>query len=68
MRAGSLWTSFGGTPDKEPAVNRQTRIRPAPRRRPRPVDVAPLAVAGFTPDTTAADELIDRIAAILEIA
>jgi hypothetical protein len=47
-------------------VNRQERIQRTPRRRPVSDEVPPLQGCRYAPDTSDADELIDRIAAILE--
>lgn len=48
-------------------MNRQERIQRTPRRRPDMGEVPPLQGCTYAPDTSDAAELIDRIAAILEM-
>lgn len=56
----------GSNCNEEPTVNRQERIQRKPRRRPAADEISPLRVRTHAPDTSDADELLDRIAAILE--
>ncbi len=47
---------------------RQIKIRKTPRRSLRPVDSPQLELAPHRPDTAAAEDLLDRINDVLEIA
>lgn len=47
---------------------RQEQIRKTPRRRPRPVELAPLILAPAAPAAAAADDLLELIDAVLESA
>ena len=52
----------------EEAEMRQEQIRKTPRRRPRPVDLAPLVLAPAAPAAAASDDLLDLIDHVLESA
>ena len=47
---------------------RQERVIPKQRRRPRPEDQAPTQLRPWPESTKAADELLQRIAEVLEVA
>ena len=61
------WVHTGSHSEREPTVNRQERIQRTPRRRPDVGEAPPLQGCRYAPDTSDAAELIDRIAAILEM-